>query len=285
MKPISIDITPLAKALQMPAPTTTQSPPAKAEARAETSAKTDVRKAADRAGVYPAQLTGVRGWSGTLAQEQIHALATHVLARHVEQGMRTVAITSALAGEGKTTVTFALAEKLGGAGKKILVIDLDTHRATLSQAANLEGVPGALEAAEPQSNGSANPFHTYPTDRRGVSIMPSGIGDGSNGVPLLSPERLARIVKRALDSFDLVILDCPPLLPVADTHVIGDVADSAILVVRANSTPQPILTQALSEFGREKFFAAVLNRARSYNIPYFREVYGYYRRDKGRPGR
>jgi hypothetical protein len=65
---------------------------------------------------------------------------------------------------------------------------------------------------------------------------------------------------------------------VADTHVIADVADNAILVVRANSTPRKILEQALVQFGKDKFFAAILNRARPNDIPYFREVYGYYRR-------
>ena len=79
-----------------------------------------------------------------------------------------------------------------------------------------------------------------------------------------------------------MLLDRPPLLPVADTHVIGDAADSAILVVRANRTPREVLKQALKEFGAEKFFAAVLNRAHPYNIPYFREVYGYYRHEPAR---
>ena len=81
-----------------------------------------------------------------------------------------------------------------------------------------------------------------------------------------------------LEEFDIVLLDCPPLLPVADAHVIAEVADVAILVVRANSTPKQLLEQALKEFGEKKFFAAILNRAKPYNIPYFREVYGYYRR-------
>ena len=86
------------------------------------------------------------------------------------------------------------------------------------------------------------------------------------------------LVQRALQEFDLVVLDCPPLLPVADTHVIADIADRTVLVVRANSTPKQVVEQALREFDREKLFAAILNRAQPQFIPYFREVYGYYRR-------
>jgi Mrp family chromosome partitioning ATPase len=110
--------------------------------------------------------------------------------------------------------------------------------------------------------------------------MPVGKIDLSHvgNVPLLDPRRVQLLVQRALQEFDLVLLDCPPLLPVADTHVIAEVADRALLVVRANSTPKQIVEQALKEFDRQKLFAAILNRAQPQFIPYFREVYGYYRR-------
>ena len=139
-------------------------------------------------------------------------------------------------------------------------------------------VSGALETSH-SKNGIA-PFHSYATDCGNVFIMPTGRVNPREGVPLVSSERIARLMKRALEDFDIVVLDCPPLLPVADTHVIGDSVDASILVVRAGTTPKEVLEQALLEFGREKFFAAVLNRARPHNIPYFHEVYGYHRRPR-----
>ncbi len=163
------------------------------------------------------------------------------------------------------------------AALKIDCIDLDTHRSTLSHEARIADLAGALESTE-RRNGDPVPFHFYETDCKGVSIMPTGFVDMEIGAPLLDPERIGNLLKQATKTFDIVVLDCPPLLPVADTHVIGDVADRAILVVRANSTPKVILEQALQEFGKERFFAAILNRAQHYHIPYFREVYGYYRR-------
>jgi Mrp family chromosome partitioning ATPase len=261
MKPLRFDLTPFAAAVaERPAPPEPPSAPHKPESGV----------------AFPVHLCSGRGRLPTLAQEQIHALATHVLARHTEQGLRTLAITSALAGEGKTTVTLALAERLATANKRILVIDLDTHRASLSRAAHLQDRKGALESSA-GTNGSAI-FACYPTDKPGVSIMPCGnAGDGA-GSPLVSPDRILSLSRRALDDFDIVLLDCPPLLPVADTHVVGEVADSAILVVRAGSTPRELLDQALTEFGKERIFAAVLNRAQPGDIPYFREVYGYYER-------
>ena len=263
MKPLPFDMTPLAKALDMPITmqdNTTELQPATSELIA----------------TYPEHISKSAGWLSNLANEQIHALATHVLAHHSEQGLRTLAVTSPLADEGKTTLTLALAEKLASADKRVLIIDLDTHRGTLSQEAQLAGAAGAHEASAAR-NGNPVPFPCYATDCRGVSIMPTGLWDGAD-VPLLDPEGIGSVVRRGREEFDLVILDCPPLLPVADTHVIGDIADRAILVVRANSTPRQILEQAIREFGKEKFFAAILNRAQPHFIPYFREVYGYYRR-------
>lgn len=272
-------MTPLAKALDMPS--TRQKPPMKKPKpvpaqRASREPRPSIER---RVGVLPRRFSLNSGWISTLAAEQIHALATHVLARHSEQGLRTLAVTSSLAGEGKTTVTLALAQKLASAGKRILIIDLDTHRGTLSREAELEEADGALETAV-ATNGNATAYHCYATDCDGVSIMPTGrVGEGVENVPLLDPQRIHGLAQRGLEEHDLVILDCPPLLPVADTHVIGDVVDSAILVVRAGSTPREVLERAIVEFGREKFFAAILNRARPQNIPYFSEVYGYYRRD------
>ena len=273
MKPVAFDMTPLAKALEMHG---TMTNPAKQQLAHRKQERE--RPSLERVGVYPGHISRDAGWLSTLAEEQIHALATHVLARHTERGLRTVAITSALAGEGKTTLTLALAEKLASADKRVLVVDLDTHRGTLSRSAELEDAKGALESTATQNGASTGKLHCYGTDCRGVSILPTGRMNMAEGAPLLSPDRILSICKRAFEDFDIVLLACPPLMPVADTHVIGEVTDSAILVVQAGTTPRDMLEKALSDFGKEKFFAAVLNRARPSAIPYFREVYGYYRR-------
>ena len=271
MKPVAFDMTPLAKALEMPRSLPTPEQPPVVEK--------PLAPSIDRLVDYPGHLDTNRGWLSTLAEEQIHALATHVLARHTEQGLRTVALTSALAGEGKTTLTLALAEKLASADKRVLIIDLDTHRSTLSRSAQLHERQGAMESAPGQNSDADGSFNVYPTSCRGVSIMPTGRINLATGIPLLSPARISDLCSRAFENHDIVLLDCPPLMPVADTHVIGDVADTAILVVKAGATPRDVLDKALADFGKEKFFAAVLNRARPSAIPYFHEVYGYYRRD------
>jgi len=235
-----------------------------------------------RTAIFPGHVCSEKSWAARLAAEQIHALATHVLARHAQQNLRTLAVTSALAGEGKTTVTLALAEKLACADKRILILDLDTHRATLSREAGLEDAAGALQSSDPREIENLE-FHAYATDVPGVTIMPVGYqAEDAMGPPLLSPVHIGVLVLNALENYDIVLLDCPPLLPVAETFVLREVVDSAIMVVRAGSTPRDVIDQAIDDFGREKFMGAILNRTKPGDIPYFREVYGYYRRDSSR---
>ena len=256
-----------------PAPAST---PATADSQASLPA-TELRTA-----TYPRHLRAHGGWASQLAQEQIHALATHILARHTQGNLRTLAVTSALAGEGKTTVTLALGEKLAVSGKRVIVLDLDTHRATLSREAGLGDAAGALQSSDPRDPANME-FHAYATDVPGVSIMPVGYPPaGLDGPPLLSPVHIGILVLNAIENFDMVLLDCPPLLPVADTHVLREVVDAALMVVKAGSTPRDMIDQAIDDFGREKFLGAVLNCAKPKDIPYFREVYGYYRRDTDR---
>ena len=153
-------MTPSAKALDMP-----KSRHSKETAlAAETTGRKPVVR--EQKGVFPAHIAPGGGWLSGLAHEQIHALATHVLAQHTDNGLRTLAITSALAGEGKTTLSLALSEKLASSGKRLLVIDLDTHRATLSGEAGLYGVAGAMESSDQESVDST--FHAYATDRPNV---------------------------------------------------------------------------------------------------------------------
>ena len=266
MKPLRFDMTQVANALKASTPAE--------RIHADTPARVEEQPLA----VFPQDYIKGSSWVANMAYEQIHALATHILARHGDLGMRTLAITSALAGEGKTTVTLALAERLATADKSILVIDLDIHRGTLSQSAHLDQQPGALESSAADRGGPT--FHAFQSDMPGVTIMPCGqAAVDEMGVALLSPDRIQRLVARSLDKFDIILLDCPPLTPVADTHIIGEVADASILVVRAGSTPKDVLEQSLTQYGKDKFFAAVLNRARPHEIPYFRDVYGYYRRE------
>ena len=128
-----------------------------------------------------------------LAQEQIHAMATHILARHAEGKLRTLAVTSALAGEGKTTMSLALAEKLSKTGKKILIIDLDAHRATLSRDAELDDAAGAMQSSDPRDpTNVGNPdgvrqIYLFRDSARGGGLRQLTFGDSDCFSPRIAP--------------------------------------------------------------------------------------------------
>jgi len=259
MQPVAFDLTPLAQ-------------------RLEAQRKSSAGPAASPVphAVLPEHLTASGSWASTLALEQIHVLATHVLARYGERPFASVAITSALPGEGKTTITLALAQRLAQARKRVLVVDFDLHRCALTREVLLESARGVMEAI---ADGSVHtPLPWYPTECPGLCITPRGAVPNQRSLPLPDKARIQGVLARAREQgFELVVVDCPPLVPVADAHVIGEAVDGAVMVVRANATPRPVVEQAVEEFGRDRFFAAVLNRASPGRIPYFREVYGYYR--------
>ncbi|MFB3065120.1 MAG: tyrosine-protein kinase family protein [Planctomycetota bacterium] len=270
MKPISFDLAPLVQTLRPSAPPEQPQPQSKRKAAPG--------NAPQPLAVFPRYMPSKRGWAPTVALEQLHALTTHILVHAGQHNTRVIGVTSAVAGEGKTTITLGLAERLAAAGKRVQIIDLDTHRRTLSLEAHLGDAAGVQEASH--AGVRIEDVKACQTDRPNVTILPSGSHNGNADSPVLEARFLQEIIHHALRDNDFVLLDCPPLLPVAETHVVREAVDGIVLVVRATSTPREIVETALDEFGKDKVIAAVLNRAQPHFIPYFREVYGYYRRDQ-----
>jgi Mrp family chromosome partitioning ATPase len=145
------------------------------------------------------------------------------------------------------------------------------HRRTLSHLLHMQDAPGAAEAVTSMDVTSVS---TYRTNRRWLSVLPAGSSEDR----VLSRCALERLCQRTRGVADIVLLDCPPLLPVAEAYTIGDVAGGTVLVVRAAQTPYDVLASALCGFATEKILGAVLNRAAPSRIPYFRKIYGYYER-------
>ena len=229
-------------------------------AKTEKKKKTRARKALQTLGSR-------RNWASNIAREQLQALGTHLLARRHSESFQTIAITSALAGEGKTTISLSLAQLLAEAGLKVLLIDLDSHRRNLSR------LLGFDDSSSQNGNGAVP--RAVETELPGVSVIPA---QALHLRPILQQSALQDLLDKTRTGFDIVLLDCPPMLPVADAHIIGAVADRAILVIRAGLTPHEIVDQAINDLGRDKILGAVLNRVQPSNIPYFKAIYGYYRR-------
>lgn len=190
---------------------------------------------------------------------------------------KVVAVTSAIAGEGKTLSCANLAMNLASSGrKKVLLIDVDLRKADLARGMNIPPQPGLSE---------------YLTGTVGLkdilrnSFMPGlyVIAAGKRiaaPADLLAGDKFRHFITDIRDHFDVILLDTPPILPVADTLSLKDQVDGFILVYRACFTPYTMLKQAIEEIGEKNVIGVVLNGVEPHKEKYYKQYYGkYYRKN------
>jgi len=184
-----------------------------------------------------------------------------------ESHCKVFSVTSATAGEGKTTLTSNLAIAFAQAGGNILLIDADMRHPTQQKVHNIEWAPGlgdylaGMCGWESVVRRSAIP---------GLSIMPCGSG-GSKSAELLEGARLRQLLEEAKESYDIVLLDTPPVLGLADTTVLCNLSDATIFVVQAARNSKWLVKRARMELDAAgaRIVGAVLNRVRSQRGDYY----------------
>jgi len=191
----------------------------------------------------------------------------------IDQKRTVVGITSAIAGEGKTLLSAELAYSLARSGrKKILLVDLDLRKADLAKGMGIEQSPGFSEYLK----GSADPAAIRKNSNiPGLYTIPAGKNTESPA-QMLAGERIRTFFERVRGLFDIVLLDLPPILPVADTIAVRDVVDGFLLVYRAGFTPYPLFQQAVEELGVEHVIGVILNGVHQRREGYYRKYYGNY---------
>jgi len=154
---------------------------------------------------------------------------------------RVVLITSACVSEGKTTLSAQLAGRCANAGMSTLLIDADLRRPALAKLLEVPASPGLADVlageVDPEGAmtviGNAGGFHLMPAGRR-----------GQDPARLLETERLGELLARLRETFDMIIIDAPPVLPVPDALILGRHADGAVLAVRHDSSRYPLVERA-----------------------------------------
>jgi len=178
--------------------------------------------------------------------ESVRVLRTALLSRLDGQGSSTILITSAMAGTGKSSFTLVLGRSMAQAGKKVLMIDADVQKMTLSKWFDLLDKPGFMNS---MSGRSIDKRHIYPTETSGLSIMPAGKrGDDSvvfeeiaNGAFKACMGRLSKQY-----DYDIMLLDSPPILPVADATILASQVDGTIMVEREHLSQRANVASAIA---------------------------------------
>ena len=156
-------------------------------------------------------------------------------------GRKIILVTSAVGGEGKTTTAAFLAATLGSqAGRRILALDLDLRRPKLHNHFDTLPSPGMAEVLD----GTRELDEVVRrTELEGLDVIFAGEAGGHVGRLLDSP-RLPEILETLRGRYDLVLVDSPPVVPVADATGIVPLTDGVLLVVMAGKTPRALLGRA-----------------------------------------
>jgi len=189
------------------------------------------------------------------------------------RGCKVIAISSAVAGEGKTVSTVNLASNLASSGrKKVLLVDLDLRKSDLAKGLRFPSTPGVVELIE--GTAGLNEVLRF-VIAQGLHVIPSG-KRVSNPWGLLSGEKFRIFLNEVRDQYDVILLDTAPMLPVSDTLVLRDLVDGIVLVHRLGYTPHNLLRQALEDIGEKKLLGVLLNGVESQPERYYRKYYGKY---------
>jgi len=194
------------------------------------------------------------------ASEAFHLLGVRLRHLRRQRPLKKVLITSSIPQEGKSMVAANLACTLAlRTQQKVLLLEGDIRRPTQSKIfgiANRAGICAWLNGERSLVNSM------YRLEGPGIWILPAGTATG-NSLELLQSGRVIPMMEQLTNWFDWVVIDSPPILPLADTSVWTNMADGILLVTRQGITQKRQLQRGLEAIGQQKLIGALLNSAKS----------------------
>ena len=229
-------------------------------------------------GSLPPKLHLIAKWGpASLMVEQYRVAATRLILMHTEKKNVVTLVTSSVMGEGKTTTAVNLAYILAhDLGKSTLLIDCDFKRPMVHE---YMGVPVGPGLGDVLQGGEILENCIHPCEGVPLWVLPSGS-------PTIRPVGLSGIqyVKKILPDlkarYDHVILDAPPVMPLADVNILSGMTDMTAFVVRAGGTSQDIAKKALGTLGNVAGTAGIiLTQVEMEYAPYFTYAAAYVNED------
>jgi capsular exopolysaccharide synthesis family protein len=216
----------------------------------------------DDKGIAPAQLRhyqlhrlAVLGDPQSIPSEQYGILAMRIERWMNKSGGRVLVVTSATGSEGKSVTALNLSLALSASLKgRVLLIDSDLRRPQIHNYLGIEMTKGFGDLlAEPGGD-----YASYITKVGNLDVIPGGHSP-QNPLGLLASPHARELLARLREQYQLVVLDSPPIVPIADSHVLAGLADGVVIVVRARQTQRDLLRQAIQSLSAANLVGAVLN--------------------------
>jgi exopolysaccharide transport family protein len=205
--------------------------------------------------------------------EAIRALRMGIRFAGIDNNHKIVLITSALPGEGKSTVASNLAQHASTTGERVVLVDMDLRHPAISEVYAPNAKKGIVDVAL----GEAEIKDVVLFDQvSGLSILPAPMNSGlTHTAEVLGSKRVKEILTQLAEVYDLVVVDTSPLLPVTDGRMLIDSVDAMVLVIKWEDTKRDAVEAALDAcYNLEgKFIGTVLNDV----IPSKARYYGYYK--------
>jgi capsular exopolysaccharide synthesis family protein len=189
------------------------------------------------------------------AVEAYRTLRTRLLKVQAKNGMRSLAISSTSQGEGKTLTALNLGVCLSHLHRSVLLVDGDLRTKGLSRMLGLQQYNGLGDILE-----SGLPYHSaiLRTDLPDLYILPAGTS-ATPPAELFSRESWKDLVAWGGETFQMMLIDAPPVLDLADTEMILGACESLLLVTRAGKTQRQGLTKVLGQVDTKKLAGVVFN--------------------------
>lgn len=212
-----------------------------------------------------------------MVAEDMRSICASLLLSRSERPPRVILVTSAAPGEGKTTLATALARTLADSGAGTLLVDCDVRRGRLGSVFDIGGDGGlTLFLAGHLSAGPT----LHATTHDNLFVVTAGPA-APNPPALLSSDKMKSFLTDVSSSFQFVILDAPPVMPLADARILARFAEGVILVVRSGQVPKSMVRRACHylEAAGGTILGAVLNGVNGQGLDspyhyYYREYYG-----------
>lgn len=209
----------------------------------------------------------------SLAAEQYRSLRTTLKRLESSRQLRLIAVTSPAKGDGKSLTAANLALTMAQEfQQRVLLLDADLRRPSVHR---LFGLPDAPGLADVLMNGAELDQALVSLPEYDLTVLPAGVPP-AHPAELLGSAAMRRVLDTLRTRFDRILIDVPPVAPLADLHVLSPLVDGLLMIVRAGVTPRPAIERALAGLDSTKVLGLVLNEAGSTGPDaYNYEGYGY----------
>jgi len=199
--------------------------------------------------------------------EQYRTIRTNIQFSTVDQEIRTLMVTSSGPGEGKSTTAANLATVFAQQGNKVLLVDADMRKPTVHYTFSLTNTFGLTTVLTKQSD-----LHDAATqiDSSNLFVLPCGPVP-PNPAELLSSRSMDEFIEAALNEYDMVLFDSPPVLVVTDAQLLANKCDGTVLVVSSGFTEKENAVKAKEQLttSKAKLLGVILNNKKQDQSQYY----------------